>query len=76
MDNATNNLLHKPVMVDEVLDYLHPQPGHIILDCTVGNGGHASRIMSRISPNGLFIGMADMVITIDYQKNIIAKIRG
>ncbi|MBE7444115.1 MAG: 16S rRNA (cytosine(1402)-N(4))-methyltransferase RsmH [Planctomycetia bacterium] len=57
MDNATNNLLHKPVMVDEVLDYLCPQPGHIILDCTVGNGGHASRIMSRISPHGLFIGI-------------------
>lgn len=26
--------------------------------------------------NGLFIGMADMVITIDHQKNIVTKIRG
>ncbi len=44
-------------MVDEVLKYLEPQSGQIILDGTVGNGGHASRIMSRIGRNGLLIGI-------------------
>lgn len=57
MDDTTNNLVHEPVMVKEVLDYLHPQSGQIILDCTVGNGGHASSIMNKISPDGLLIGM-------------------
>ncbi|GAN34950.1 MAG: 16S rRNA (cytosine(1402)-N(4))-methyltransferase RsmH [Candidatus Brocadia sp. AMX2] len=57
MDTRTHNLLHEPVMVEEVLDYLCPQPGQIILDGTVGNGGHASRIMNKISPGGLLIGM-------------------
>lgn len=73
MDDATNNLLHKPVMVDEVLDYLHPQPGHIILDCTVGNGGHASRIMSRISPNGLFIGIDKDMEILQTAKQYLSK---
>lgn len=57
MDDITNNLLHEPVMVEEVLDYLCPHPGQIILDGTVGNGGHASKIMNGISPNGLLIGI-------------------
>lgn len=73
MDDAINNLLHKPVMVDEVLDYLHPQPGHIILDCTVGNGGHASRIMSRISPNGLFIGIDKDMEILQTAKQYLSK---
>lgn len=57
MEDTTTNLLHKPVMVDEVLEHLHPHTGQIILDCTVGNGGHASKIMDKIKPNGLFIGI-------------------
>lgn len=73
MDDAANNVLHKPVMVDEVLDYLHPQPGHIILDCTVGNGGHASRIMSRISPNGLFIGIDKDMEILQTAKQYLSK---
>lgn len=44
-------------MVDEVLEYLKPQSGQIVLDGTVGNGGHASSIISRIGRNGLLIGI-------------------
>lgn len=57
MHDTTNDLLHKPVMVEEVLDYLNPQAGQVILDCTAGGGGHASKIMDKIKPNGLLIGI-------------------
>lgn len=57
MDDATCSLLHEPVMVEEALNYLCPQPGQVILDCTVGNGGHAGKIMEKIRPNGLLIGI-------------------
>lgn len=57
MINVTNDLPHRPVMVEEVLHYLHPQPDQIILDCTVGSGGHAEKIMDKIKPNGLLIGI-------------------
>lgn len=57
MHDTTNDLLHKPVMVEEVLDYLNPQTGQVLIDCTVGGGGHASKIVDKIKPNGLLIGI-------------------
>ncbi len=47
---------HTPVMVSEVLEYLHPQPGQIIIDGTVGLGGHAQNIYSCLKPSGILIG--------------------
>ncbi len=32
---------HVPVMLREVLAALHPAPGEVALDCTLGHGGHA-----------------------------------
>ncbi len=57
MVDLTSGRPHVPVMVEEVLYYLQPQPGQIILDCTVGSGGHAEKIMDKIKPNGLLIGI-------------------
>ncbi len=37
--------IHRPVMVDEVLDHLAPGSG-IIIDATVGAGGHAAAVMA------------------------------
>lgn len=37
--------VHQPAMVSEVLAYLDPQPGKIIVDMTVGMGGHARRLI-------------------------------
>ena len=31
---------HRPVLLDEVLAVLDPQPGHTVVDCTVGWAGH------------------------------------
>lgn len=36
---------HQPVLLNEVLRVLHPQPGEAYLDLTAGYGGHASRIL-------------------------------
>ncbi|MFN3531478.1 MAG: 16S rRNA (cytosine(1402)-N(4))-methyltransferase RsmH [Candidatus Brocadia sp.] len=74
MDDTTNSLLHEPVMVEEVLDYLRPQPGQIILDGTVGNGGHAGRIMSKISPDGLLIGIDKDMEILQMAKQYLSKI--
>ncbi len=48
---------HVPVMLREVLELLAPEPGQIIVDGTLGAGGHASEIASRIGPGGLLIGL-------------------
>jgi 16S rRNA (cytosine1402-N4)-methyltransferase len=49
--------LHRPIMVDEVLECLRPQPGDIAVDCTLGGGGHAQAILQRVHPGGRLIGL-------------------
>lgn len=60
-------------MVEEVLDYLRPQPGQVILDGTVGNGGHAGSIMKKISPDGLLIGIDKDMEILQRARQYLAK---
>jgi 16S rRNA (cytosine1402-N4)-methyltransferase len=48
---------HEPVMVKEVLEYLQPKSGQVIVDGTVGGGGHSIEIVKRILPDGKLIGI-------------------
>ncbi|MCK4859410.1 MAG: 16S rRNA (cytosine(1402)-N(4))-methyltransferase RsmH [Candidatus Omnitrophica bacterium] len=50
-------LSHKPVMLNEVIKYLQPKRGDIIVDCTVGAGGHSYEIAKLILPEGKLIGI-------------------
>ncbi len=38
---------HIPVLLDEVLHYLNPQPGKIYVDVTLGGGGHTRAILLK-----------------------------
>jgi 16S rRNA (cytosine1402-N4)-methyltransferase len=42
-------------MPEEVLNYLDPKPGGIIVDCTLGEGGHTEMIADRIGVDGRLI---------------------
>jgi 16S rRNA (cytosine1402-N4)-methyltransferase len=48
---------HRAVMLKEVLGILMPKPGEIVVDCTLGFGGHARAILPRIQPGGLLLGL-------------------
>jgi 16S rRNA (cytosine1402-N4)-methyltransferase len=48
---------HIPVLPAEVLLTLSPKPGRIIVDCTLGLGGHSAEILRRILPGGTLIAM-------------------
>ena len=41
-------IAHTPVMLDEILSFLVPQSDHaLMLDCTLGEGGHAEAFLAR-----------------------------
>jgi 16S rRNA (cytosine1402-N4)-methyltransferase len=46
---------HKPVLLAEVLGTLSPQPGQVVVDCTLGFGGHAIELLKRVTPDGMLI---------------------
>ena len=48
---------HVPVMLNEVLAELDPQPGEIVCDCTLGGAGHTVELAKRVAPDGLSIGI-------------------
>jgi 16S rRNA (cytosine1402-N4)-methyltransferase len=48
---------HDPVLLEQVLSQLQPQPGQTVVDCTLGRAGHAIPICSHLGSNGLFIGL-------------------
>ena len=48
--------VHVPVLVDEILEHLPLAPDAIVLDGTLGGGGHAARFLSTIGPAGRIIG--------------------
>src|SRR4051812_12439921 len=60
---------HVPVLLDEVLEILSPQSGQVIVDCTLGLGGHSSELVKRILPDG-------RLLAIDFDPNHIAIARG
>lgn len=48
---------HRPIMVEEVLGCLRPAPGEVMVDCTLGGGGHARAILERLLPGGRLVGI-------------------
>lgn len=48
---------HIPVMVNEIIHLLNLRPGQVVVDATLGTGGHSEEILRRISPGGRLIGI-------------------
>jgi len=58
--------LHIPVLLEEVLAFLDLKPGQVVVDATVGSGGHAKEILRRIGPQG-------RLIAVDQDKEAISR---
>ncbi|MFP8874386.1 MAG: 16S rRNA (cytosine(1402)-N(4))-methyltransferase RsmH [Myxococcota bacterium] len=53
----TTEFHHDPVLLDETITQLGVRRGAIVLDGTLGGGGHAVAILERSAPDGLLIGI-------------------
>ena len=59
---------HVPVMVQQVIENLITKNEGIYVDCTVGGGGHASKIMESIYPEGRLIGIDQDVEALEFAR--------
>jgi 16S rRNA (cytosine1402-N4)-methyltransferase len=50
-------MIHVPVLLNEVLEYLNPQPGNKFIDATMNGGGHSRALLERVMPDGHVIGI-------------------
>ena len=48
---------HRPIMVEEILGVLAPQPGDFAVDATLGYGGHAAALLERVLPGGRVLAL-------------------
>jgi 16S rRNA (cytosine1402-N4)-methyltransferase len=48
---------HEPVLLSETLGLLDLEPGALVVDGTLGGGGHAEAILERTAPDGRLIGL-------------------
>ncbi len=49
--------VHEPVLVEEILRGFALQPGAVVVDATVGFGGHAEALLQAIGPDGRLVGV-------------------
>jgi len=55
--SASSSPGHVPVLLAEVLYALAPRPGQVVVDCTLGYGGHAVALAKAVLPGGKVIGL-------------------
>lgn len=60
---------HAPVLADEVITWLQPRSGGRYLDCTVGYGGLAERVLSRAPGDSMLIGMDQDALALEASRN-------
>lgn len=72
-DSDPNMQKHIPVLLDEVLEYLNPEPNQSFIDGTVGQGGHAEKILERVTPVVRHPGGRLLGIDRDARNLVVAK---
>ncbi|MCC7128954.1 MAG: 16S rRNA (cytosine(1402)-N(4))-methyltransferase [Anaerolineae bacterium UTCFX2] len=57
MTSLLDDAPHRPVLYNEIIQFLQPKPGGRYVDCTLGAGGHAWGILEHSSPDGVLLGL-------------------
>ena len=64
---------HKPVLIEEVLTNLITRKDGIYMDCTVGFGGHSSKILDNLNEKGMLIGMDYDPYALEYSNSRLSS---
>lgn len=60
--------MHTPVLTEKVLEYLNVKENENFIDCTIGGGGHAFKILEKNGPRGKVLG-------IDWDKRMLDELQ-
>ena len=66
---------HLPVLLKETISKIFTNPSGIYLDGTVGYGGHSEKILKKLSPKGMLIGIDLDPYALEYAENRLSKIQ-
>ncbi|MCR4323105.1 MAG: 16S rRNA (cytosine(1402)-N(4))-methyltransferase RsmH [Candidatus Azambacteria bacterium] len=61
------DVIHTPVLLQEVLEALNPKPGQCFIDATANGGGHTFALWDRVKPNG-------MILAIDKDHDLVERL--
>lgn len=50
-------MIHKPVLLQEIKEFLNVPPGAVVVDGTLGSGGHAQAFLECLGATGRLIGL-------------------
>ena len=48
---------HEPVLLERAMELLAAQPGRVLVDATLGLGGHSEAMLERVAPSGRVLGI-------------------
>jgi 16S rRNA (cytosine1402-N4)-methyltransferase len=66
-------LAHTPVLLEELVDLLSPQPGEAVLDATFGAGGHAEAVAERLGTDGSLIVCDRDPSVAEYYRDLVRR---
>lgn len=67
------NYQHIPVLLDEVLTLLEPQPGQNFVDATLGGGGYTEALLELCAPSGKVLSIDLDKVALKNAEKVIAK---
>lgn len=56
-DFSKGEMLHYPVMYGEIVEYLNLKDKRVVVDCTIGVGSHALKILPHMRMDSVYIGI-------------------
>jgi len=68
-------IYHTPVLINEAIDLLDIKKEDIVMDCTIGEGGHSEKILSHVNKFGHLYGIDRDKETLDTAKKRLSSIK-
>lgn len=66
-------MLHKSVLLQEAIQYLHLQEGMTVVDGTLGSGGHSAEIVKRIGRQGKLIAIDQDPAAVERSRSVLKE---